>query len=638
MHRWRTAAVGVVGGMMALGAASPAAAQAGACCTFDQQCVPVADAAACVALGGVFLPGEDCANDPCGPGACCFNENCNQADAYSCISAGREFAGAGTSCLDDPCESGVGACCFADGSCLDLSPDDCAAQAGTWLGAGTNCGQGVCDLGACCTTNDCTNVAQYQCNAPEAVFLAGQDCAINPCNDCPPNTLFAQQRDDPDDFIAGTSEVSANFQRWEDFSGVAGSIEALTWWGLDLDHVGGNDFVECDEIDPTFLINFHEDAGGVPGALVCSYELVATRTPTGILYMGAELNEYNVALGQPCVLLDGWVSIVGVGDPECWFLWMSAGFGGTSWCDNCVPSAQSFDLSLCLVGTEGGVFGACCDDSAGTCSDNTEITDCVGGGLRFDPDGLCEDLEPPCGVVVGACCIEGGMCRVEIQADCSALGGNWLGANTLCSSCPCTVACPPGGIPEGEPVCGPDYVDEFNGGCAAVMALFSPIALGDTICGESGVFEVPGDVQPDFDWYEIIIDDPMQLQWSAEAEFPARIWIYEGGSGCANPPLLATTDGGQCEAMSVTVSVEPGSYWLVIRPTQFVDGAQCGSRYNATVENPCPEDLDGDGTVGIVDFLDLLSSWGQVGVPADFDGGGVGITDFLALLAAWGRC
>jgi hypothetical protein len=52
----------------------------------------------------------------------------------------------------------------------------------------------------------------------------------------------------------------------------------------------------------------------------------------------------------------------------------------------------------------------------------------------------------------------------------------------------------------------------------------------------------------------------------------------------------------------------------------------------------CPVDLDGDGTVGISDFLLLLASWGQTGVPADFDGGGVGVTDFLILLANWGPC
>ena len=98
---------------------------------------------------------------------------------------------------------------------MDIGPDDCATQGGTWLGAGTNCGQGVCTLGACCTINGCTNLPQYQCTAPDETFVPGGDCAVNPSNDCPPGSLFAQQRDDPDDFIAGTSESSANLRRWE---------------------------------------------------------------------------------------------------------------------------------------------------------------------------------------------------------------------------------------------------------------------------------------------------------------------------------------------------------------------------------------------------------------------------------------
>jgi hypothetical protein len=55
---------------------------------------------------------------------------------------------------------------------------------------------------------------------------------------------------------------------------------------------------------------------------------------------------------------------------------------------------------------------------------------------------------------------------------------------------------------------------------------------------------------------------------------------------------------------------------------------------------PCPADLDGDGNVGINDFLDLLGQWGMdPGGPPDFDGDGdVGINDFLFLLGAWGPC
>ena len=56
---------------------------------------------------------------------------------------------------------------------------------------------------------------------------------------------------------------------------------------------------------------------------------------------------------------------------------------------------------------------------------------------------------------------------------------------------------------------------------------------------------------------------------------------------------------------------------------------------------PCPWDCaDGNGTVGIGDFLALLAQWGQIGASCDFGLGapGVGIDEFLAVLANWGPC
>ena len=54
----------------------------------------------------------------------------------------------------------------------------------------------------------------------------------------------------------------------------------------------------------------------------------------------------------------------------------------------------------------------------------------------------------------------------------------------------------------------------------------------------------------------------------------------------------------------------------------------------------CLPDLDGDGAVGVTDFLLLLAAWGpNPGHQADLDGdGAVGVTDFLQLLADWGPC
>lgn len=54
----------------------------------------------------------------------------------------------------------------------------------------------------------------------------------------------------------------------------------------------------------------------------------------------------------------------------------------------------------------------------------------------------------------------------------------------------------------------------------------------------------------------------------------------------------------------------------------------------------CPGDTNGDGVLGVDDFLALLAAWGpNPGHPSDINGDDiVGVDDFLALLAGWGPC
>ncbi len=60
-------------------------------------------------------------------------------------------------------------------------------------------------------------------------------------------------------------------------------------------------------------------------------------------------------------------------------------------------------------------------------------------------------------------------------------------------------------------------------------------------------------------------------------------------------------------------------------------------RVGSCVENNCPADLDGDGTVGSPDLAALLSAWGSGKI--DLDGDGVaGSSDLAAMLSAWGGC
>ncbi len=62
----------------------------------------------------------------------------------------------------------------------------------------------------------------------------------------------------------------------------------------------------------------------------------------------------------------------------------------------------------------------------------------------------------------------------------------------------------------------------------------------------------------------------------------------------------------------------------------YVSGANSPTNFAGESGNvdACPWDLDGDGEVGITDFLDLLGNWDNP----------YGINDFLDLLGSWGSC
>jgi hypothetical protein len=134
--------------------------QQGACCYGADLCV-VTSAAVCVnTFGGTYMgDGVACLgdlngngrDDLCERGACCFNDgSCQNLSPQDCATLGGVYMGAGTNCLgdvnpqngvDDACETVVltGACCFDDGSCLETTSQVCASQGGNYLGNGTIC-------------------------------------------------------------------------------------------------------------------------------------------------------------------------------------------------------------------------------------------------------------------------------------------------------------------------------------------------------------------------------------------------------------------------------------------------------------------------------------------------------------------
>jgi parallel beta-helix repeat protein len=107
----------------------------------------------------------------------------------------------------------------------------------------------------------------------------------------------------------------------------------------------------------------------------------------------------------------------------------------------------------------------------------------------------------------------------------------------------------------------------------------------------------------------------------------------EGLNACTGSTTMATFTGsggavGEDFCATLVINTEQGGFCC---STQVcVPVPDC-----SPAASPC--DLDGDGFVGVADFLALLGAWGpNPGHPADLDfDGEVGVGDFLVLLAAW---
>ena len=142
----------------------------------------------------------------------------------------------------------------------------------------------------------------------------------------------------------------------------------------------------------------------------------------------------------------------------------------------------------------------------------------------------------------------------------------------------------------------------------------------------------------------------------AVADFDLILWRVDEQEQLAtlvgDPGLPFFGGGNVVSAGSVdniahlfVLDLAAGTYVLELRR---VDAGIDHPQWSAVVAWHMPPtaiagDLDGDCTVGIVDFLAMLSAWGPCpdpclpSCPADLDGDCmVGITDFLALLANWG--
>ncbi|MEE8156397.1 MAG: hypothetical protein V3T53_15690 [Phycisphaerales bacterium] len=140
------------------------------------------------------------------------------------------------------------------------------------------------------------------------------------------------------------------------------------------------------------------------------------------------------------------------------------------------------------------------------------------------------------------------------------------------------------------------------------------------------------------------------VRFNGQTGQEAEVFVTAGNGGLSNPHGLAfgpdrNGDGAadlfvasQANASVILYDGVTGDLITVL--IQPGGGGLLAAASVLFLDDPCPWDIDGSGSVGASDLLGLLASWGPCrGCSADFDdSGNVGASDLLALLANWGPC
>jgi hypothetical protein len=161
---------------------------------------------------------------------------------------------------------------------------------------------------------------------------------------------------------------------------------------------------------------------------------------------------------------------------------------------------------------------------------------------------------------------------------------------------PCDAVCPPGAMAEGEPDCGTDYNDMYNGGCNSTPYVFTDVPCDHNpkvICGTAGTFLFQGLSYRDTDWYRISWPGGL-LTACICGPFDVAVGILD-----AICPVVSTycfETGPPNEDLCCAVDLPPGNYVIFAGPATFA-GVPCGTPYVLTI-NGCPGTATENSTWG----------------------------------------
>ncbi len=265
---------------------------------------------------------------------------------------------------------------------------------------------------------------------------------------------------------------------------------------------------------------------------------------------------------------------VGASGPGVWYKVL--GTGTTITASTC--GFADFDTTLVV---------AC-----GSCGNFT----CVAANDDFCPGGLssasfCTELGRPYYIWVGGYGGETGDFDLKLTKGAACTGP------VSCTAC--TINIPAGAIAEGEPACGDNYTDTFNGGCNSPTPAYSAIGLGQTISGRAGTYSSGGQDRRDTDWYAFNLTAATQVTLTGAAEFPLRIALIDGNVPCRTTEVFdfGSALAARCETATLSAVLRPGRYYAFVAPSAL-SGVACSSRYYITLSGvPAGACVIGSGCV-----------------------------------------
>ncbi|MFH1502614.1 MAG: hypothetical protein ABIG03_06175 [Candidatus Eisenbacteria bacterium] len=153
---------------------------------------------------------------------------------------------------------------------------------------------------------------------------------------------------------------------------------------------------------------------------------------------------------------------------------------------------------------------------------------------------------------------------------------------------PCTPLCPNGAYIEGEPLCGPDYDDTYNGGCNSTVPVFQSIPAAPylAICGETGVFPFGASTYRETDWFEVVLTEDRQVTLRMCSAYPMvfgfiEAALYPGCTGTIYIDPYALSEAYFVEEL--TAFLTAGTWWIFASTADWGD-CPCGTEYVLEVE------------------------------------------------------